>query len=121
MRIVAVYKESDSTLIASTVEVAETMLRRTIGLLGRKTLTEEQGLWIKPCSGVHTFGMAFPIDVVGLDRKCTVVRLWRALKPHRLTAVVPSVRSVIELPAGRIDMCFIRVGDQLHIEECEEE
>jgi uncharacterized membrane protein (UPF0127 family) len=116
-RFISVWNQSHSTLVAQSVEVADTSIRRAVGLLGRKMLGSEQGLWIRPCSGVHTFGMAFAIDVVGLDRNLRVTRLWRNLRPNRMTTLVPRVRSVIELPAGAIDNRFIHLGDVLEFQE----
>lgn len=80
-------------------------------------LDAEEGLWIRPCSGVHTFGMAFAIDVVGLDGDWRVTKLWQNLRPHRMTSLVPRVRSVIELPAGSIDNRSIHLGDVLELQE----
>jgi len=85
------------------------------GLLGRRGLDAGGGLWIKPSSGVHTFGMAFGIDVVGLDRYLKVIKLWRGLRPFRVTSVSMKMRSVLELPCGAISQAEMRVGDQLEI------
>ncbi|MFT3804527.1 MAG: DUF192 domain-containing protein [Burkholderiaceae bacterium] len=57
--------------------------QRLIGLLGRKRLPDDQALWIEPCSGVHTFGMRFAIDVVFLDRHDRIVRIVTGLPPRR--------------------------------------
>ncbi|MEK6399084.1 MAG: DUF192 domain-containing protein [Terriglobus sp.] len=116
-RVVTVCCVGRNSVIASHVVVAETSLRRAVGLLGRTGLTSQEGIWIKPSSGVHTIGMRFPIDVVGLDAQCRVVRLWPSLQPYRLTAIVPSVRTVLELAAGRIHECGLQQGDQLQIQE----
>jgi uncharacterized membrane protein (UPF0127 family) len=85
------------------------------GLLGRDGLEAGGGLWIKPSSGVHTVGMCFRIDVVGLDRNLKVVKLWNCLAPYRLTSVSFKVRSVLELPCGVISWSRIQLGDQLQI------
>jgi uncharacterized membrane protein (UPF0127 family) len=90
------------------------------GLLGRRGLDAGGGLWIKPSSGVHTFGMAFKIDVVGLDRDLKVIKLWRCLVPFRVTSVSLKVQSVIELPCGTIKLSETQVGDQLKIESSPE-
>ncbi len=86
-----------------------------VGLLGKRGLDAGEGLWIKPSSGVHTFGMKFSIDVIGLDRDLKVIKLWSRLVPFRVTSVSLKLRSVIELPPGRIDECQVSVGDQLRI------
>src|SRR5580658_6350501 len=57
------------TVLASCLEVANHGSNRMKGLLGRDGLAPGEGLWIKPCEAVHTFGMRFAIDLVYLDRK----------------------------------------------------
>lgn len=103
------------TIVGDSVELADTSLKRMFGLLGRHGLEAGGGLWIKPSSGVHTIGMSFRIDVVGLDRNLKVVKLWSCLAPFRLTSVSLKVRSVLELPCGVISWSHIHVGDQLDI------
>jgi uncharacterized membrane protein (UPF0127 family) len=72
-------------------------------------------LWIKPSSGVHTFFMAFTIDVVGLDSDLKVIKLWRCLVPWRVTTVSFKMRSVLELPCGTVLQSRMEVGDRLEI------
>jgi uncharacterized membrane protein (UPF0127 family) len=113
MRVVKVFNQTRDELVWDRVEVANTSMRRLFGLLGRRGLDAGEGLWIKPSSGVHTVGMAFPIDVVGLDRKGVVIKLWSNLVPFRVTSVSWKMQSVIELPSGQIEQSGIRVGDSL--------
>ncbi len=68
-----------------------------------------------PSSGVHTLGMMFSIDVIGLDKELRVVKLWPRLVPFRVTSVSLKVRSVVELEAGRIEACQVQLGDLLQI------
>ncbi len=101
------------------VLVAATRWTRLRGLLGRTGLGEEEGLWIRPCSGVHTLFMRFAIDVVALDAGQRIVRIWPRLRPWRLTSVRLEVVSVLELRAGRAEACGLQAGDQLClIETC---
>jgi uncharacterized protein len=85
------------------------------GLLGRRGLDAGGGLWIKPSSGVHTVGMSFAIDVVGLDRDLKIIKQWRCLAPFRVTSVSLKLRSVLELPCGTITESQSQIGDQLAI------
>ncbi len=103
------------TIVGESIELADTSLTRMFGLLGRRGLDAGGGLWIKPSSGVHTFGMAFKIDVVGLDRDLKVIKLWRCLVPFRVTSVSLKLKSVIELPCGTIKKTQIQLGDQMEI------
>jgi uncharacterized membrane protein (UPF0127 family) len=103
------------TTVGDNVEVADTSLRRFWGLLGRRGLDAGGGLWIKPSSGVHTMGMAFRIDVVGLDRNLNVMKVWHSLPPFRVTSVSLKMRSVIELPSGAAARAQLQIGDRLEI------
>jgi uncharacterized membrane protein (UPF0127 family) len=107
---------ASATVIADAITVADTSLRRAIGLLRHKRLEQGAGIWIRPCSGVHTFGMSFAIDVIGLDKNRCVVRLWPELRPNRMTAIYPSVRTVLEVASGTIAASGIALGDQLILE-----
>jgi len=103
------------TLVGDRVTVADTSLTRMVGLLGKHGLDAGEGLWIKPSSGVHTVGMRFPIDVIGLDKDHKVIKLWQRLVPYRITSVSTKLRSVIELPPGRIAECGVELGDSILI------
>ena len=106
--------------LASNVEVADTPRARRIGLLKRDSLNPGQGLWIFPTQAIHTFGMRFPIDVVFIDRQLRVKRIYHRLAPFRLTSLVWSAQSVLELPSGCLASTNTSVGDELHISPREE-
>jgi len=116
MRVTKVVDATRGTLIGDRIEVADTSATRGKGLLGRTGLAAGAGLWIKPCSGVHMFGMKFSIDVIGLNGKREVIKLWPNLKPWRMSPISLRLRSVIEVPAGRIAECGIELGDVLVID-----
>ena len=112
-------KAIDSTSgkeLAPNLSVADTFFKRLKGLLGKKELPHGEGLWIKPCNSVHTFGMKFPIDVVFLDKENRVVGLAKTLRPNRVSRLYSSASSVIELPAGTIDVAVTVIGDHIEIE-----
>ncbi|MGN6735545.1 MAG: DUF192 domain-containing protein, partial [Candidatus Binatia bacterium] len=69
------------TWLATKVRKADNFLTRLIGLLKRTHLGPEEALWLMPSRGIHTIGMKFPIDVVFLNRKYTVVGLMADLAP----------------------------------------
>lgn len=88
--------------IASDLKTADTLLSRTKGLLGRASLPQGEGLWIKRCNSIHTAFMKFPIDVLFVDKDLKVVSVYENLKPWRITRLHFSASSVIELPAGTL-------------------
>ena len=115
MRHVQIQNRQNGCTLGTRIGCAETFKTRLVGLLNRKeALSPEEGLWITPCSGIHTFGMRFSIDAIGLDKALRVVKLWPNVPPHRLRPVSLGVRSVLELRAGEIERQCVRLGDQLH-------
>lgn len=115
MLLVRVVNQTRGTTVGERVEFANTSLTRLWGLLGRRGVEAGGGLWIMPSSGVHTMGMRFPIDVVGLDKHMRVVKVWHELVPYRVTSVSVKMRSVIELAAGQIRKSSIQIGDLLEV------
>jgi uncharacterized membrane protein (UPF0127 family) len=115
MRSIRVVNRTRNTTVGDNIELADTSLTRMWGLLGRRSLGSGGGLWITPSSGVHTLGMKFSIDVVGLNRNKRVVKLWPGLVPYRMTSVSLKISSVIELSAGGIRAAQIELGDELAI------
>jgi uncharacterized membrane protein (UPF0127 family) len=113
MRTIRVTNAANGKLVGDEIAVAESSLTRLFGLMGRRNLEPGHGLLITPSSGVHTFGMRFAIDVVGLDHEWLVVGVWPELKPYRLSGISMKYKSILELPPGRIAACGITVGDQL--------
>lgn len=95
--------------------MADTALLRLVGLLSRTMLEPGTGLLIKPSSGVHTFGMRFPIDIISLNKDNRVLGAWANIGPWKIRGLGFRTCSVLELPAGRIEDCSIEVGDELVI------
>jgi uncharacterized membrane protein (UPF0127 family) len=101
---------SRNTVLATSMELADSSPKRNKGLLGRSRLAPGEGLWILPCEAIHTFGMKFPIDLVYLDGKNRIKKLCRDVPPWRLSVCL-SARSVLELPSGAIRETKTRPGD----------
>lgn len=90
--------------LASTVVLADSVFKRMKGLLGRRSLEKGEALLIKPCMAIHTVCMRFPIDILFLDSKGTVVGKYEAMAPNRFTRVFLAAKSVLELPAGTLSL-----------------
>lgn len=78
---------------------ASTWCERLIGLHAYRRLGGNRGLWLKPCKAVHTFGLAYAIDVVFFDSRKHVVMQVSFMAPYRF-ALCLAAESVVELPAG---------------------
>jgi uncharacterized membrane protein (UPF0127 family) len=77
---------------------ADGFFARLLGLLGKSALAPNHALWLPRCSGVHTFGMQFPIGVFFVDRAGAICKIIACLKPNRI-AVCRSAVSVVEMAA----------------------
>ncbi len=97
------------------LQIAENLFARMKGLLGRSALAKGEGLLIRPCNGIHTFGMKFPIDAVFLDGNNIVIAIRKDLVSNRLTSIYPKAASVLELPAGTVDATDTRIGDEIRV------
>lgn len=97
------------------VTAAVHFFSRLIGLQHTSQIDSNTAFLIKPCSGVHTFGMKYPIDVVFVDKKGKVVKIHKDLLPNRITGLNASACCVLEFPNGVIGNNDIRLGDHLKI------
>jgi uncharacterized protein len=105
-----------ASTVGTQITVADTSLTRLVGLLGKRRLDAGCGLLIVPSSGIHTVGMMFSIDVVALNKSLQVLKLWHRLAPFRFTGIHWKTHSILELPAGQICNCLMKVGDQLRFD-----
>jgi uncharacterized protein len=104
--------DGNGSVVCERCTVADTMLARMRGLLGRKQLPSGEGILLRPCPSVQTFFMRFPLDVVFLDRDGVVLKIVENLKPWR-SAGARRAHAALELPAGEAARVGIRVGDRL--------
>jgi uncharacterized membrane protein (UPF0127 family) len=118
-RRVFVYNKTKETFLAFQVKVADSILGRLIGLLGKKSLRPDSGVWIVPANAIHTIGMLFSFDVVLIDKEFKVVGLREQVRPFSITRPNFHAESVIELPPHTIFKSRTALGDQLVIERYE--
>jgi uncharacterized protein len=118
-RHVFVYNKTRETFLAFKVKVADSIFGRLVGLLGRRSLQPDSGVWIVPANAVHTIGMLFSFDLVLIDKDFKVVGLRELVRPFRVTWPERHAESVLELPAHTIFRSRTQIGDQLLIERYE--
>jgi uncharacterized membrane protein (UPF0127 family) len=82
------------------------------GLLGRPPLQEDQALLITSCSSVHTFGMAYPIDLVFLNKHWEIEKIVKSLVPWHMAWSFGS-SMVLEMPSGTIESLNLNTNMQL--------
>src|SRR4051794_25722542 len=90
----------DSGILVAHVEIAESLLARSVGLLGRKHLAPRTGLLLDSCWQIHTCFMRFTIDALFLADTGEIVRAYDNLRPFRFASGNWRTRMTLELPAG---------------------
>jgi uncharacterized protein len=118
-RHVFVYNKTKETFLAFRVTVADSIVSRLVGLLGKRSLKPDSGVWIVPANAIHTIGMLFTFDLVLIDKHFKVVGVRELIRPFRVTRPIFRAESVLELPAHAIFKSRTEVGDQLVIERYE--
>ncbi len=98
-----------------TVNPAQTLLQRTVGLIGRTHVGDDEGMLFERCASIHTFFMRMPIDVVFLDADRRVIRAVPNVAPWRPIVGCKAARAVLELAAGSIRRRGICLGDVLRL------
>jgi len=108
------------------LDVADTETKREIGLSGRGSISETQGmLFIFDSPTVPSFwmkGMKFPIDIIFIKDKKIVTIYKNAPAPKTVTEIptgyyqpTAPIDSVIELKAGASDKFNLREGNTLKL------
>jgi uncharacterized membrane protein (UPF0127 family) len=105
-------RREDGRVVAESVTVADSTMRRLRGLLGRGDLPSGQGILLRPAWSIHTAFMRFPIDVVFLDADQVVIKIVPRLPPFK-TASCRGAREVVELRAGECDRRGLSLGDRV--------
>jgi uncharacterized membrane protein (UPF0127 family) len=93
--------------------LADSYFTRLRGLLGKKQLSDNNGLLLERCSSVHTIGMSYPLDLVFLDKNGKVVKCQEGVKPFR-TASARGAYYTLELNQGVISKQGISVNDHFY-------
>ena len=100
-------------VIVSKVKIAQDFRSRSIGLLDRTSLSQDEGLLIKPCNSIHTFFMKFPIDAIFLDKNGQVIKIAQNLNAWKLSGALLRGYMVLELAAGVAKKAGIKTQDLL--------
>jgi uncharacterized protein len=104
----------DGNAVCDRCIVADRMLPRMKGLLGRREMQSGEGMLIRPAPSIHTFFMRFPIDAVFLARDGEVLKVSANVKPWRARSC-RRAHSVLELAAGEAERRRVARGRHLRV------
>jgi uncharacterized protein len=114
-------RSRDGVVVCHRLVMGESFLQRFLGLMGRASLPEGEGLYL-PASSIHMMFMRFPIDALfvapaGTAGTRRAVGIREHLPPWRgVVMPVRGAQGVIELPAGTLARCDVKVGDDFVFE-----
>jgi len=99
-------------------EIADTHLKRIIGLMTRKYLPENQGtLFVFDQDGFHTIwmmNMSFPIDIIWIDNEKNVVDVVKNAQPCKLNCPIyrpkQKAKYILEVNANFTEEYKIKIG-----------
>ena len=109
-------RAEDGSVLAERLEVPRTAIGRGLGLMFRRRLEPGDGMWIRPCNGIHMFFMRFPIDALFLDREDRVLRAVHSIRPWRMVPLVWGAAGVVELAPGALAAAGVDRGDRVLFE-----
>jgi uncharacterized membrane protein (UPF0127 family) len=110
-------------VLAGRLEDGTSFWAKFMGLMGRRSLPPDNGLWLPGENGIHMLFMRFAIDVVFVSPPADggagprrVLSARRALPPWRgVVWRVGGAKGVLELPVGTIEASGTLVGDEIAI------
>lgn len=114
MKYVTAVNMTRKTDLGQKIRVATSWVDRMVGLLTTERLHPGDGLWITPCRSIHTCFMRYPIDVLFLDDKGTVLAQ-QTLPPWRMSGWYLRSRGVLELAAGALQRTQTSPGDRIDL------
>lgn len=112
-----IFNQTKQKNLITNVRIAKTFLKRLKGLLGQKTLKEQEGLLITQCHSIHMFFMTFPIDVCFLDKQWRVVGMEHAIKPFCISRIFWKAEYALEVQSGLLKRQNVSIGDVLALKE----
>jgi uncharacterized membrane protein (UPF0127 family) len=119
-RTYCVYNQTRECFLCLGVTPADTIFSRLKGLIGRLRLRLDEGMWVVPSQGIHTFGVLFPLDLIYLDENYRVIHVIEYFPRFRIAPLRAQAASVLELPTHTIYSSQTQPGDQLVICVAEE-
>lgn len=105
----------NNKIVCKNILYANTPIKRLIGLLGRTSFNDIDGLLLTSCSQIHSIGMRFVFDAVYLDKNNKIIALFKDISHNRILPYKLKAKSVLELPNGCIIENELKIGDILDI------
>lgn len=106
------------------VEVAETRSQRDQGLMGRKELKKDEGMFfVFEKDGIYPFWMKntfIPLDIIWIDSNNKIIYISQNAQPCKnlicpLIVPLTKARYVLEINAGTVKETNLKIGDEVRV------
>lgn len=108
--------KNNNEVLCEQLEIADTFLKRFLGLITKPCPKMGQGLIFFKCNAIHMFFMRYPIDVLFLDMNGCVLKIVDTLMPWGI-ASCSKASTVIELSPGFCKQKGLMLGLKLNLVE----
>ncbi len=108
-----VNKRNNQIVVEDLIQ-ANNPVSRFFGLMGKKFFPNECGMLFYPCQSIHTFFMRFDIDVILLNKKMEVVKIFQSMKPFRMTKFYFNAYYAVETKSNLLSQ-KVNIGDILEV------
>ena len=120
LRFVKIHSLRNQACVAHQCFIADSFFSRLRGLIGTKSLSEGEGLFLSHCNDIHMWFMSIPIDVVFVKKKSDTVFQITSIHPHVKPWKFIPIRDsqadqTLELALHTIERCHLQKGDLLCI------
>lgn len=106
------YKGVNAVKIGNKVynlRVADSFMSRFLGLMGKKSIPQNETLLITKCNAIHTFFMRFTMTAIFVDKGLRVTKVKKNIKPWQLCFAFGS-EDVFEIISEGNDDLDVPVG-----------
>jgi uncharacterized protein len=107
------YNQTQERFLGADVDLADFSVAGRDNRLPTLAANSGAGLWLIPFQGISPTSVRVPVDLVYLDRQCTVIETVESFPISRVSASSPLAASVLVLPAETIRATETQPGDQL--------
>lgn len=106
----------NGNVISAKIRKADSFWTKLLGYMFSARPNDDDGIlfYVNKQNSIHTFFMFFMLDVVYLKADGTVVKIFRGLKPWRMTWFYPDASLVLELPSGKLPV-EVKEGSKLEV------
>ena len=121
--IIYVLKKNSNQKLKLNIEVADTDLKRKIGLQCRKVLKKDEGMLFRwKSEDYRIFWMketSIPLDIIFIDKNYQIIDVFYNAKPFDLSPISSEFKAkyVLELNAGVFDSNNLRLSDEIIIKK----